>query len=103
MCRERTWSRRPRSEQEVKSLLFTADSLEKSASEAGRLRIVRLSTRYALENTLGPVLKRVLHLAHELVGYGAVDGTVVVGKREIDHRADGDRVVYDHRPLFDCA
>src|SRR6201981_3801997 len=35
-----------------------------------------------LQNRLGPVLERVLHLAHELVRHGAIHHAMFVGERE---------------------
>ena len=48
-----------------------------------------------------PVLERLLHVRHELVGDGAVDEAVVVAERQVRHRPDRDRVVDDDRPLLD--
>ena len=56
-----------------------------------------------LENAFRPILQRVLHVAHKLVRRGAVDRAMIVRKRQINHRADGDRVVDYYRALFNCA
>ena len=50
-----------------------------------------------------PVLERVLHVRHELVGDRAVDEAVVVAERQVRHRPDRDRVVDDDGPLLDGA
>ena len=37
------------------------------------------------------------------MGYGAIYYAVIVGERQVDHAADGDRVVDYYGALFDCA
>src|SRR5260370_10547908 len=54
-----------------------------------------------LQDGLGPVFQGLLDLVQELVGSRAVHHAVVVAERHLAHRADGDGVVDDHRPLLD--
>src|SRR5271163_452407 len=56
-----------------------------------------------LENAFCPVLERVLHFPHELVSHRSVDDAVIVGKREIHHGADRDRIINHNRALLDRA
>src|ERR1700746_381 len=47
----------------------------------------------ALSDVFAPSLQSLLHQGHELIGNGAINQTVVVAKREVDNRADSNRVV----------
>src|SRR5208282_2335550 len=49
-------------------------------------------TRFLLADFLTPVFKSLLHQGHELVGYGTVDDAMVVAKRKVNDRTDGDRI-----------
>src|SRR6478672_4252957 len=55
----------------------------------------------------GPLLDTGLHRGEEAGRVGTVDDAVVVGQRQVHHRADGDGLAavgvgHDHRPLDDC-
>src|SRR5208282_346212 len=61
-------------------------------------------TRFLLADFFTPVFKSLLHQGHELVGYGTVDDAMVVAKRKVNDRTDGDRIravfVSDHHGLL---
>ena len=49
------------------------------------------------------VLQGLLDVGQELVGDRSVDDAMVVAERQVTHRPDRDRIVDDHRTLFDIA
>src|SRR5271170_3761996 len=90
---------RPTSEQ-VSGCRKQGHTCREALANLGGRPVAAAST---LEYRLRPVLQRVLHLVQELVGDGAIHYSMVVAQRDVAHRADGDRVVDHHRPLFNHA
>src|SRR5277367_6918759 len=58
---------------------------------------------HSLQDAFRPIFPGMLQYGPELVGYGAVYYPGIVGERQVDHAANGDRVVNYYRALFDGA
>src|SRR5882762_1931830 len=88
-----------------KPLLRTSLHSRREARDHGLLVVCLLEPRRErlLQHRLRPVFQGFFHLVQELVGHRAVHHAMVVAERHVAHRADGDRVVDDHRALLDGA
>lgn len=56
-----------------------------------------------LNDLFAPLFEALFYFVHELVGCGTIHHTVIVGKSEIDHRANRDCVVNYHGAFLNCA
>ena len=56
-----------------------------------------------LRHALIPVFDHGLQATHEQVGHGAVEQSMVEGKRHVANRANRNRIINNHRLFVDCA
>lgn len=80
----------------AKNLFFGSGQVEvKKGGFAGYHHFILGATYF-----LPPPLQRFLHLRQEPIRGRAVKDAVIEHKRQIHHRADGNRVIYDDNPLL---